>query len=36
LKYRDSIADAIAELGKPDDIGRAFTGFQRFLYRDAS
>lgn len=36
LKYRDSIADAIADLGKPDDIGRTFAGFQKYLYRDAS
>jgi type I restriction enzyme R subunit len=32
LKYRDSIADAIAELGRPDEIGRVFAGFQRYLY----
>ncbi|MEZ5501091.1 MAG: DEAD/DEAH box helicase family protein [Steroidobacteraceae bacterium] len=32
LKYRDSIADAMADLGKPEDISRVFTGFQRFLY----
>ncbi|HYD17524.1 MAG TPA: type I restriction-modification enzyme R subunit C-terminal domain-containing protein, partial [Patescibacteria group bacterium] len=32
LKYHDSIADAIADLGDPEEIGRAFTGFQRYLY----
>jgi type I restriction enzyme R subunit len=32
LKYRDSIADAVADLGRPDEIGRAFAGFQKFLY----
>jgi type I restriction enzyme R subunit len=32
LKYRDSIADALADLGRPDEIGRAFAGFQRYLY----
>ena len=32
LKYHDSIADAVADLGKPDEIGRTFVGFQKFLY----
>ena len=32
LKYHDSIADAVADLGKPDEIGKVFSGFQRFLY----
>jgi type I restriction enzyme R subunit len=32
LKYHDSIADAIADLGRPDEIGRIFTGFQKYLY----
>jgi type I restriction enzyme R subunit len=33
LKYHDSIADAVADLGgKTDEISRAFAGFQRFLY----
>jgi type I restriction enzyme R subunit len=36
LKYHESIADAIAELGRPDEIGRVFTGFQRYLYMKAS
>jgi hypothetical protein len=26
-------ADAVADLGKPDEIGRVFTGFQQFLYQ---
>lgn len=33
LKYRDSIADAVADLGQPEEIGRLFSGFQRFLYQ---
>jgi type I restriction enzyme R subunit len=33
LKYHDSIADAVADLGKPDEIGKVFAGFQRFLYQ---
>ncbi|MEY2680515.1 MAG: type restriction endonuclease subunit [Pseudomonadota bacterium] len=32
LRYRDSIADAVANLGNPDEIGRVFSGFQRYLY----
>jgi type I restriction enzyme, R subunit len=32
LKYNDSIADAVADLGSPDEIGRTFSGFQRHLY----
>jgi type I restriction enzyme, R subunit len=36
LKYRDSIADAVADLGKPEDIGQAFAGFQKYLYQDQS
>jgi type I restriction enzyme R subunit len=33
LKYRDSIMDAVADLG--EGIGGVFTGFQKFLYQDA-
>jgi type I restriction enzyme, R subunit len=33
LKYSDSIADAIADLGKPEDINKAFVGFQKYLYQ---
>ena len=33
LKYRDSIPDAIADLGQtPAEIGQAFAGFQQYLY----
>jgi type I restriction enzyme, R subunit len=32
LKYNNAIADAIAELGKPEEIGIFFTGFQKYLY----
>lgn len=32
LKYHDSIADAVADLGRPDEIGKAFAGFQKYLY----
>ncbi|MDA0737432.1 MAG: DEAD/DEAH box helicase family protein [Nitrospirae bacterium] len=33
LKYHDSIADAVKDLGKPEDIGQVFTGFQKYLYQ---
>ncbi|HUT02896.1 MAG TPA: type I restriction-modification enzyme R subunit C-terminal domain-containing protein, partial [bacterium] len=36
LKYHGSIADAVANLGRPEEIGRVFTGFQRFLYQQAA
>jgi type I restriction enzyme R subunit len=32
LKYHDSIADAVADLGAADEIGRVFAGFQKWLY----
>jgi type I restriction enzyme R subunit len=32
LKYRDSIADAVADLGQPEEIGKVFAGFQKYLY----
>ena len=34
LKYHDSIADAVADLGNPDEIGKVFSGFQRYLYQE--
>ena len=36
LKYHDSIADALADLGKAADIGRVFAGFQKYLYQPAA
>jgi type I restriction enzyme R subunit len=35
LKYHDSISDAVTDLGRPEDIGRLFAGFQRHLYTEA-
>ncbi|MCA3176847.1 MAG: DEAD/DEAH box helicase family protein [Burkholderiales bacterium] len=32
LKYHDSIPDAVADLGRPEEIGKVFSGFQRYLY----
>ena len=36
LKYHDSIADAVADLGRPEEIGSVFAGFQKFLYQEAA
>lgn len=33
LKYHNSMHDAVADLGMPDEIGRAFAGFQKYLYQ---
>ncbi len=32
LRYHDSLADAVADLGKPEEINKVFSGFQRYLY----
>jgi type I restriction enzyme, R subunit len=36
LKYNNAIADAIADLGKPEEIGKIFAGFQKYLYEVAA
>jgi type I restriction enzyme, R subunit len=36
LKYHDSIADAMADLGRPEEIGKVFAGFQKYLYERAA
>jgi type I restriction enzyme, R subunit len=36
LKYHDSISDATADLGRPEEIGRVFVGFQKYLYQQAA
>jgi len=36
LKYHDSLTDAVADLGKPEEIGKVFSGFQKFLYDTAA
>jgi len=33
LKYHDSLADAVADLGKAEEIGHVFAGFQKYLYQ---
>jgi type I restriction enzyme R subunit len=32
LKYNNAIADAFAELGRPDQVRGVFVGFQKYLY----
>jgi type I restriction enzyme R subunit len=36
LKYHNAIADAIAELGQPENIAKIFAGFQKHLYQQAT
>jgi len=32
LKYGNSISDAVADLGRPDEISKIFSDFQKYLY----
>jgi type I restriction enzyme, R subunit len=36
LKYHNAIADAVADLGQPEEIGNIFAGFQKYLYQPAA
>ncbi len=36
LRYHNAIADAVADLGPPEEIGNVFAGFQKYLYQDAA
>jgi type I restriction enzyme R subunit len=36
LKYNNAIADAVADLGRPEEIRRVFSGFQKYLYQQAA
>lgn len=37
LKYHNSLADAVADLGgRPEEINKAFAGFQKYLYEVTS
>lgn len=36
LKYHDFIADAVADLGRSEEIGKVFAGFQKYLYQEAA
>jgi type I restriction enzyme R subunit len=33
LRYDNAISDAIADLGRPEEIGFIFSGFQKYLYQ---
>jgi type I restriction enzyme R subunit len=33
LKYNNAISDAVADLGRPEEIGTVFAGFQKYLYQ---
>ena len=36
LRYHNSLADAVADLGgRPEEINKAFAGFQKYLYQQA-
>lgn len=34
LKYKNAIADAMADLGNPEQIRNVFVGFQKYLYQE--
>jgi type I restriction enzyme, R subunit len=36
LKYNNAIADAVADLGRPEEIGNVFAGFQKYLYEQTT
>ena len=36
LKYHNSIADALVDLGRAEEIGQVFAGFQKYLYQQQS
>jgi type I restriction enzyme, R subunit len=33
LRYHDSLHDAFEDLGEPEEVGEAFTSFQKYLYQ---
>ena len=35
LRYNNSITDALADLGRAEEIGQVFAGFQKYLYQQA-
>jgi type I restriction enzyme R subunit len=36
IKYHNSIQDAVADLGQPEQIGNIFASFQKYLYQPAA
>ena len=35
IKYHGAIQDAVTDLGQPEDIGKVFAGFQKYLYTES-
>ncbi len=36
LRYDHSLADAVADLGRPEEIASVFVTFQKYLYQQAA
>jgi len=36
LKYRDALPDAVADLGRVEEIKNVFKGFQKYLYQPST
>jgi type I restriction enzyme R subunit len=36
LQYQDSLSDAVADLGNPEEINGMFVGFQKWLYQETA
>jgi len=36
LKYNNAISDAVADLGRPEEITETFAGFQKYLYQQVA
>jgi type I restriction enzyme R subunit len=36
LKYSNAIAGAVADLGRPEEFGTVFAGFQEHLYQQVA
>jgi type I restriction enzyme R subunit len=36
IGYNNAIADAVADLGRPEEIGRVFCGFRKYLYQQTA
>jgi type I restriction enzyme R subunit len=35
IKYHGAIQDAVTDLGQPEEIGKVFAGFQKYLYAES-
>ena len=36
LRYHNAISDAVADLGRPEEIGFIFASFQKYLYQQGA